>query len=227
MNKFKTLMLLLIVITFQLPMNAYAVLIEYDISLSLNDGQYSSNGWSYTTSQIPTYSINEGDTVRLNFDFGNQRLIWNDNGSSIEYAAVSLFSASSDINVDYDQTFSWSNPIGDYAFKTVTGVSGSNGGGIGGNTIFGGLNNVTDSFFEISGLSFEMANLRLDQNSLEPIGLPALFQTAGVFLEGGDFSIYQVPEPGSASLILLGFILLLAIAILTNRPVCRYRGQGC
>jgi hypothetical protein len=207
MYKYKILIFLLI-ITIQDSTSANAMLIEYDISVNLNDGQNSANGWWYTTSQIPTYSINDGDTVRLNFDFSNQRLRWVDNGSNNEYVMVSLFSSANNIQVDYDQTFLWSKAVGDYTFDTVTGLSGSGGGGIGGNTIYSGLNNVTDSFFDISGLSFEMANLRIDQSSGGPTGLPALFQTAGIFFEGGDFSVYQVPEPSTLLLMLLGIFLI-------------------
>ena len=215
-----------------------AAIIEIDYNFDLNNGAVyqcvdgantstgtASNCWTnawYDTSIADTL-ISESDTVVIDISFAEgQKLRWYDDGNSI----FSEFSESLQIGLDSSvDGFQTGGIHQSFAFKDVSGAALheqaswvldplSAGGGAFVHSTSSGITNLTDSYFEFSGITVEMELfnfLNYSQNSDN-----ATVDNLTIFLTSGNFEVIEssvaVSEPATYAL-----FLLMAIGLLTRR----------
>lgn len=195
--------------------SADADTVTYDLGLSLGASQLQSDRWSPSSLMIPGTTLNEGDTLRLNIDFGDNSLRWTDTGAT-EYLVFGLWttSSSADINIRSDVSISLMNPTGAFNVADFADRANGNDIAISGNTWAFGTEDITGGAFDFTGISIEFANL-VGRGLPGSSGLPEEFNRLTLSAVGGSFSIlgdtFVVPIPAAGLLFPSGLLAGLAL----------------
>lgn len=188
--------------------------LQYDLNLSLNPAHIQSDRWSPGSQPIQTTSLREGDTLRVNFDFGGASLRWTDTGADREYLVFGLWTESNgNLGIRSDVSISLTDPSGAFNIADFAGSANGTGVAISGNTMVFGEDNITDGIFDFTGITIEFANL-VDRGLTSGSGLPEEFNRISLSAIGGSFSIVganmNVPIPAAALLFPSGLLAGLA-----------------
>lgn len=215
---------------------SHAALVEIDYTFDLSSGiQYQCIDGSDTSTgmdsncfsnsafngNIANTTMSVGDTIRIDVTFvPGQRLRWSDDGNT----NFDLFSENFQVGLFGPQTDTVAASRMSYLFKEVSGhnttVSGEQtfapgsmaSGGVVVNSDLFGITNITDSFFEFTGLTVEY-----DLSEIFSGGLTTSADSLAVFFTSGNFEVLEdqntnvtVPAPSSI-LLLLSFWAGLAV----------------
>jgi hypothetical protein len=175
-------------------------------------------GQSLTYSPYGNVPLNEGDTIRLTFNFTDDQAVQVTNNASITNETVEVFlgagqlanpgTGSTQVDLTYDYTVSFLGYSGDLLLPSISRP--------GARTIGGSLGpqvneNLTDTSFLFQGLQFEFANIH-DNNAAAGVTepnriLPRNFDVTGFRIRAGGVDLAQIvdiPEPSSLALMTFG-----------------------
>lgn len=222
---------LLLVYSFQVR----GAVIEIDYSFDLNngavyecvDGSNTSKGaaskcWTnawYDTA-IANTVISDLDTVLIDISFLlGQKLRWYDDNNTFFSEYSELLQIGLDSSIDsfgtggIDHSFSFKDVSGNPLFSQVNWTMNplANGGGAFVHSSNSGTTNLTDSYFEFSGITvkMELFNLSTYSTNLNSVSVDNL----SIFLTSGNFEVIEnavsVPEPSAYALFLIALLGLI------------------
>ena len=145
--------------------------------------------------------VDLGDTLRLNVDFGGQRLQMFDFGDpSREILRLNVQTGPGPGTISGAV---WTSTIDFAAFGNATAdphTFTSSGGGV-------GIGYITPSFIDLTPTQFSFSGFQLDLTPTSSLlGFPEAFTGFGFSAEADRIAIRPVPEPGTLSLLAVGLL---------------------
>lgn len=217
MTKRCILAALLMVITSVAGSPVSATVIYRDFHVILDESQIVpispqvGEGWTTSLIPIADFELFEGDSIVFNVRFGQgQALRWFNNpfGSvGVEFGTVQTTSEDPQnfFSVIHNDLFAFHRPRGDFEFAIAAGLGVSQGRAISGDTMTIAGRNVTNSFFDFTGFTWILSNIRPNPQSSIPPDFGATFGSARFeFQRAANFEIVRVPEPGTLALFGIG-----------------------
>lgn len=185
---------------------SHATIIEHNIVIDIPQAGFSSSEVLLTNTPLSPFTVENGDTVRINAQFSGGRRIefFNDPVDGIEFLFGGIYG-------DGSAALSTGRDSG--MFMSLTGVQGAfnsanmnEQGGSGGHALgIFVIDNLTNSSFLFSGLIWELSNIG-------PVsGLPAEFNEFHFNPKPGLLTIHAatVPEPGTWTLASSGLFTMI------------------